>query len=130
MKQFSMFSEGKKDDKEEKYTSKIKGPVYEPKNKKPHLLELVNTNKSKRLVNEINNSNVTEEEKKFLKFAAQRHNQFNYANIADYYAHSSKEMQHLMEKSALVIIDFDKAYQYGFTKLAFDLANIYLDSHE
>jgi len=39
-------------------------------------------------------------------------------------------MQILMEKSALVIIDFDKAYQYGYTKLSFELANIYLDSHD
>ena len=40
MKQFTMF--GKEEDKEEKkYTPKIETPIYEPKNAKPHLLELV-----------------------------------------------------------------------------------------
>ena len=37
--------------------------------------------------------------------------------IADYYANSSKEMQELMEKSALVIIDFESAIQLGYVKL-------------
>ena len=53
----------------------------------------------------------------FLKEAAHRHSIFNYTKIADYYAHASKEMQTLMEKSALVIIDFDKAIEYGFVHL-------------
>ena len=52
------------------------------------------------------------------------------AKIADYYAHASKEMQELMEMSALVIVDFDKAYQNGYMKLAYDLANEYLDIHD
>ena len=42
---------------------------------------------------------------------------FNYSKIADYYAHASAEMQDLMEKSALVIIDYDKSIEYGFTHL-------------
>ena len=50
-----------------------------------------------------------------------RHSIFNYAKIADYYAHATKEMQELMEKSALVIIDYDKSIECGFTKLTQDL---------
>ena len=100
-----------------KYTNKIQAPIYEPKNKKPHILELVDKSKTHRLIKEIEASSLSYEEKTFLLDAARRHNVFNYEKIADYYAHSSKEMQHLMERSALVIIDFEKAIEYGYVKL-------------
>jgi len=129
MKQVNLFG-GIDDTKEKKYTSKIKAPIYEPKNKKPHLLELLDQSKAKRLINEIKQANISEDEKQFLIEAAKRHNVFNYSRIADYYAHSSKEVQHLMEKSALVIIDFDKAIQYGYAKLSEDLTQQYLNDKE
>lgn len=124
MKQESLFNFENKEEK--KYTSKIKAPIYEPNGRPVHLMELINTNKQKRLVSEINQSNVSEDEKRFLKFAAQRHNIFNYSKIAEYYSQASKEMQYLMEKSALVIIDFDKAIQYGYTKLSNEMIQQYL----
>jgi hypothetical protein len=43
--------------------------------------------------------------------------EFNYKNVAEYYAHSEKEVQELMEDSALVIIDYNKAIELGFVKL-------------
>ena len=129
MKQFDMFGNDKPKEEKE-YTSKIKAPLYKPKNKQPHLLELIDNSKAKRLTRKINESNLSTEEKNFLKFAAQRHNRFNYSKIADYYAHASKEMQDLMEQSALVVIDFEKAYQHGYMRLAQELANQYLDTHE
>lgn len=49
--------------------------------------------------------------------AASRFIEFNYESIADYYANASNEMQELMEKLALVIIDFDKAIEEGFVQL-------------
>lgn len=77
----------------------------------------MNDSKTKRIINEINNSNVPEDEKRFLTEAAKRHTVFNYESIADYYAHATPEMQLLMERSALVIIDFEKAIQLGYVKL-------------
>ena len=100
-----------------KYTNKVETPIYEPKNKKPHILELVDVEKTKRLIREIQKSNLDDFEKRFLIEAAHRHSVFNYSKIADYYAHASVEMQDLMEKSALVIIDYDKSIEYGFTHL-------------
>lgn len=100
-----------------KYTNKVETPIYEPKNKKPHILELVDVEKTKRLIREIQRSNLDDFEKRFLIEAAHRHSVFNYSKIADYYAHASIEMQDLMEKSALVIIDYDKSIEYGFTHL-------------
>ena len=70
------------------------------------------------MLNEINNSSVTEEQKEFLRFAATRHIVFRYDRVADYYAHQNKEMQELMEHSALVIIDMDDAIANGYVKLS------------
>ena len=100
-----------------KYTNKVETPIYEPKNKCPHILELVDSEKTKRLIREIEKSSLDDFEKRFLIEAAHRHSIFNYSKIADYYAHATKEMQDLMEKSALIIIDYDKSIEYGFTKL-------------
>ena len=102
---------------QKKYTTKVETPIYEPKNRKPHPLELYNKEKTKRLIREIEKSNVDDYEKQFLIEAAHRHSVFNYHLIADYYAHATKEMQELMEKSALVILDYDKSIEHGFTKL-------------
>ena len=115
--------------KETDYTTRILAPIYEPKNKKPHILELVNKSKSNKLIREIERSNISIEEKEFLIESAKRHNVFNYKKIADYYAHASKEMQNLMEKSALVIIDFDKAIANGYVKYSKEIATIYTEEH-
>ena len=64
-------------------------------------------------------------EKIFLKLAAARHIIFNYENIADYYCNASKEMQELMEKSALVIIDFESAIEGGFLQLNEETKQLY-----
>lgn len=84
----------------------------------PKLSELYNIDKYRTLVKHINDSNISEEDKTFLKYAAARHIVFNYSKIADYYAHASKEMQQLMEESALVIIDVDDAIANGYVKLS------------
>jgi len=106
MKNYNLFGEELKDDSSNKYTGKIETPIYEPKNTKPHI-----------------------EEKMFLIDAARRHNVFNYEKIADYYAHSNPEMQKLMEMSALVIIDFEKAIELGYVKLCEDIKNQYLEDY-
>jgi len=130
MKQISLFGEeiplnqGK-----QKYSTKVEAPIYEPKNTKPHILELVNKQKTDRLINEINKSDLPIEEKTFLIEAARRHSVFNYEKIADYYAHSTPELQHLMERSGLVIIDFEKAIEYGYVKLCDEIRNQYLTEY-
>ena len=100
-----------------KYSMNVDVPQYLPKNECPLLHECFNNKKYLELLNEINNSNVTDEEKEFLKLAATRHIIFTYSKIADYYAHASKEMQELMEHSALVILDFDDALSQGYIEL-------------
>lgn len=130
MKQINLFgAEFAPNTEDQKYTSKIEAPIYEPKNRKPHILELCDKSKTQRLIKEIEASSLDADEKAFLIDSAMRHSVFNYEKIADYYAHSSKEMQHLMERSALVIIDFEKAIQYGYVKLCDEIKTQYLEEY-
>ncbi len=129
--QINLFDVPKKHTKkiDAKYTSKIKAPIYEPKGRKPFPQELANIVKSSQLIAKIEASNVAEEEKAFLILAAYRHVVFDFYKIADYYAHASKEMQELMEDSALVIIDFESAIEGGYIKLSDDIADQYIGEY-
>lgn len=115
------------DDDDNIYTKKIETPVYTPGEKKPNLSELYNKDKYKELISDIETSNIDKTDKEFLKAAASRFIIFNYNKIADYYAHSNKKVQELMEQLALVIIDFNKAIEQGFISLTEDLAKEYLN---
>lgn len=117
------------DQEDKKYTTKIDAPIYEPKNLKPHILELYDNQKTKRLIREIDQSGLPIEEKMFLVDSARRHTIFNYEKIADYYANASKDMQQMMERSGLVIIDFEKAIEYGYVKICEDIKNQYLEEY-
>ena len=96
---------------------------------KPHLMALCDTTKTKALIREIDASDLPEDEKDFLRTAAWRHAVFHYERAANYYAHATPEMQRLMEKSALVIIDFNKAIELGFVKLCDDIRKQYLEDY-
>ena len=86
---------------------------------------LTDSGRTDELLAKIEASNVSPDEKEFLRQAAARHTVFDYAKIADYYAHASKEMQELMEDSALVIIDFGKAIEKGYIRLSDEIRNEY-----
>jgi len=110
---------------DDKYTKKVDTPVYEPKNEKPEISVLYNADRYKELIQEIENSTAPEDVKTMLKVAASRHIVFNYENMADFYANSEKEVQTLMENSALVIIDFNRAIELGYVKLREEIAAQY-----
>ncbi len=110
---------------ENPYTAKINTPIYEPKGEKPEIKELYDDTKTADLIAQIKASNLSEKEKQFLLLAASRHIVFDYAKIANFYAHSETECQELMENSALVIIDFDKAILNGFVRLTNEINNMF-----
>lgn len=105
----------------EPYSMKVNIPQYEITGECPALDELLDTKKGDELIAEIMQSNVSDAEKDFLIQAARRHNVFNYRNIAEYYAHATPEMQRLMEKSALVVIDIGDAITFGYAQLHSDV---------
>lgn len=107
------------------YSKKIEAPIYRPTGSKPDILELIDTKKVDELLNEIDNSNIPETEKTFLRIAAYRHAVINFKLTAEYYAHSDASTQKLFENNALVIIDFDKAIELGFVKLSEEIVQEY-----
>ena len=111
-----------------KYSRAISIPQYEVKGDKPFIEELYSNEKVIKLLEHIKKSGVSEKEKKFLTIAAYRHYVFNYSRIAEYYASASKEMQELMEESALVIIDIDDAIKNGYVKYSKRIQQIIEDS--
>jgi len=115
---------------DEKYTRKIEAPTYSPSNEVPQISSLVDVKKTQQMVTKIQTADITEEEKLFLTTASNRHLVFDYAKIADYYSHASKEMQELMEESALIIIDYNKAIENGYVKLSKNLAELYSQDHD
>ena len=111
-----------------KYSRAISIPQYEVKGERPFIEELYSNEKVIKLLEHIKKSGVSENEKKFLTIAAYRHYVFNYSKIAEYYASASKEMQELMEESALVIIDIDDAIKNGYVKYSKRIQQIIEDS--
>lgn len=87
----------------------------------PTMSEMYDTKKVSELLTNIEsafkNGDISEDEAVFLRAAAWRHTVFNFANIAEYYAHASSRMQELMEESVLIIIDFNDAIDRGLVDL-------------
>lgn len=110
-----------------KYSRLVDIPQYLPSNVAPPIASLYDREKYSKLLNNINKANISEEEKKFLIYSASRHIVFNYAQIADYYANATPEMQELMEESGLVILDIDDAIAKGYVKLSKRLEEIRKD---
>ena len=113
------------DPEQNPYSQKVTSPLYEPKGEKPSISELYDDEKTMGLIEDIKNSNLPDQEKQFLMTAASRHIVFNYQSIAEYYAHATPDCQRLMEDSALIIVDFDKAIADGYVKLNKKLSEIF-----
>ena len=119
---FEQGSGGKLEDEDE-YTAKIEAPVYEITGDKPALKDLIDSDKQKELEKAIKASKLPKNEKDFLLKAASRHNVFKYDLIAEYYAHAEPEVQALMEQSALIVIDYEKAIENGYVVMTEEIKN-------
>ena len=106
------------------YTDKITAPIYEPKGERPDPIDLYDMTKATELLEEIHETDLPEDVKAFLDFSAHRHIVFDYQKIAEFYAHADPTVQNLMERSALVIIDFNKAIENGFVQMTKEIAEL------
>ena len=107
-----------------KYASQILAPVYHPTGENPAVADLRDTDYAETLRSEIDAAALDDDLRQFLLSAAERHTVFNFALIAEFYAHADAEVLHLMERSGLVIIDFDKAVENGFVSMSEILADL------
>lgn len=113
-----------------KYSRKIEAPTYEPSGTKPAISELYDDARTKALIEAIDEEpTLTDDERRFLKIAAQRHTVLNFSRIADFYAHASAPVQSLMEDNALVIIDFERAIELGYVQLTERIAALVRDEY-
>jgi len=114
----------------ENYTNKIEAPKYTPKGQKPEIQEIYKLTKYENFVKEIETLEISQEAKTFLKHSASRHIVFDYSKIAELYSHEEKVMQDMMEKLALVIIDYGKAIENGYVDLTSELYDLAQNNNE
>ena len=94
IEQLSLIDFGDSEELDDKYTIKNAIPQYTPtRHEPPSIFTLVDKLKTSALIDKIEKSNVSKQEKDFLRLAAYRHLVFNYSEIAEYYCHATKEMQ-------------------------------------
>ena len=122
MEQFGFEMQG--DEIENPYTQKTDIPQYDVSDDEVSFDDMYQDDKTRELLQEIEEADIDEATKRFLRVAAYRHIVFNYQKIADFYAKSGPETQRLMEKSALVIIDINDAIKNGYTLLRNEIADI------
>lgn len=120
----ALLEQEESEDEPSPYTEKIASPIYEPKGERPTLNDCINTQRYDDLIDEIDSSSLSEDEKQFLKLAASRHIIFNYEKVAELYACVNLEFKQLLENSAMVIIDYDKAIELGYVQLTEKLKKI------
>lgn len=107
------------------YSRRTDAIQYEPTSEvPPPVTALVDRSKAEQLAARISEADLPDEVRAFLFAAAQRHLVFDYAQIAEFYAHAEPELQSLMEESALVIVDFEDAIKLGYARLNSRLAEL------
>lgn len=103
------------------YSFKIEIPEFNPSGKDVKIDELINIDKYVEIVNEIEIKKekklINEEQYKFLVLGATRFLQFNYANIDEYYCKADKDMQEMIEKEMLVLIDVNNKFAESYLNL-------------
>lgn len=117
--------DGDGEDNGNNYERKIVPPIYEPSGKDVRPQDVYDKAKTDKLIADIEAADMEDELREFLKVAAYRHVRFDYRAIADLYAKAEPDVQKLMEDSALVIVDKDKAIELGFIKISKDFLEQY-----
>lgn len=89
-----------------------------------------NIKKYEELKKEICKKDLPKDVKDMLLLGATRHIIFNYQLIAEFYSQAEKDVQELMEKSGLVIIDFDDAMENGYVELTETLKELKYEAED
>lgn len=114
----------------DKYVRTLASPIYKIRGKKPTFKQMHDTTKADAARDKIKESGLDGATRRFLTEAAGRLVEFNYANIAEFYAHADKKTQALMEELALVIVDADRAIELGYLTLTKEIAGLVKGAQE
>jgi hypothetical protein len=109
-----------------RFPREVKSPVYQQTGDCPDVHEMYDRTRTRELLAEIDAAtSLPADVADFLRSAAERHTAFRFDRIAEYYTHAPADIQSLMERSALVIIDFNRAVELGFVELREELRRLY-----
>ncbi len=112
------------------YSQAIESPIYEPTGPQPPVSALYDETVTQTMLAAIAAiDDMPEDVRGFLAAAAQRHTVFHFGKIAEYYSHADAATQALMEQSALVIIDYERAIELGYTKLSSRINDLYEEDY-
>lgn len=125
-----LLNESEKNIKQNVYTEKIVTPIYEIKGELPEIKELCDTKEYDDKIKKIEKAEIPNELKEFLKFSATRFLKFDFAKIAEFYAHQQKNIKEIFEDLLLVFIDYDKALEQGYIELTSEIEQIAKNSNE
>lgn len=104
-------------------------PIYEPSGTVPAVADLYDGTVTGELLAEIEATDLPEDVRAFLDAAARRHTVLWFDRIADFYAAAPPELQRLMERSALVIVDANAAIERGFLRLHDDILESFREDY-
>jgi len=105
------------------YTAAVNVPQYEIVGERPAVSELYDETKTDELRAEVLAAEDLEPAMRaFLLAGAARHTVFDYRKVAEFYPHASADVQRLIERSALIIIDFEDAIRDGYVRLSEEVA--------
>lgn len=112
------------DEEDNPYSQKVDAIDYQPQSKKqPDLGVLVDMERYQHHLRAIEDLDLPANIKKFLKISATRFIKFDFATIAEYYAHADKKTQEAFENELLVIVDYDKAIEKGIAEFEHAVAD-------
>ena len=100
------------------YTPSVNVPQYEIVGERPAVFELYDEGHADELRAEILDEDLDADLREFLLAATYRHVVFDYRKVAEFYPHASPEVQRLLERSALIIIDYEDAIREGYVTLS------------
>jgi hypothetical protein len=99
----------------------IEIPFYTPSNIEPEINELVNLEKTTKLIGKINLLDIPKELKEILIIRASFFTDFNFQKIADFYSIQNKETKEIFEDLGMVILAPKEALKKGFIELSENL---------
>ncbi len=114
------------------YSRKIESPVYTPTGLKiDDVRTLYDDTEVQDIEAHIAVADIPDDVRDMLMKAAQRFRRFDFGRVAEYYSQCTDPVvRALMERAAMVIVDFKQAIENGFVVLAEDIMNEYLSEYE
>lgn len=91
------------------YVLVTSGVLYEPTGRKVSVQDMYDKTAYEQKLALVEQADVSDEEREFLRLAATRYLDFHFANIAEYYTRASAQFQRAAEALGLVIVDADDA---------------------